>query len=125
MNDKITEAAKIIAKNVFAMLIYAVEHDNRVDFVYFADNTPDEDIINAAQESALKLLGCDVGILDIRDFTEFDRIQLIQKGVPIYSISPVLPQLAENKAIETMKTIVYEKSRMCKMKKECGSFFYQ
>ena len=125
MENKITEAAGIIAKAVLATLVYMVEHDGRMDFIYFASEQINEDVLYDVQSSVQDILKCDVGIISLQYFSEFDKINLFNNGTVVYCENPMIPRLVELHAAENLKSMMKEKNSMIERKKECGCFYLQ
>lgn len=102
-----------------------IEHDGRIDFVYITNEQIKEDILYDVQTSAAGLLKCDVDILDIRYFSEFDRINLLHQSKIVYCENPMLPKMIEVKALESLKTMLQEKNNLISRMEESGCYYLQ
>lgn len=125
MKNKVDTIAELIAKTVFSPLVYMVEHDDRIDFVYITNEEISDDKLYDVQNSASVLLKCDVDILDIRYFSEVDKLTLLRSSKPIYCENPILPKLIETKAVESIKIMVKQKNDIIDRKSEFGCYFLQ
>lgn len=115
----------LIARAFFSPLVYMVEHDNRIDFVYITDRDISEDTLYDVQASASLMLKCDVDILDIRYFSEVDKLMLLRHSKLVYCENPMLPQIIETRAEENLKAMVRQKKDITNRKAESGCWFLQ
>ena len=125
MKNAINTVAQIIAKTILSPLVYMVEHDGRIDFVYITNEPIGEDALYDVQSSAESLLKCDVDIIDIRYFSEFDKINLLQQSKIVYCENPMLPKMIEVKALESLKTMLQEKNNLISRIEEIGCYYLQ
>lgn len=125
MKSKVNTIAGLIAKTVLSPIVYMVEHDNRIDFVYITNEEISDDKLYDVQNSASILLKCDVDILDIRYFSEIDKLTLLKNSTPVYCENPILPKLVEANAIESIKLMTKQKNEIIERKSELGCYFLQ
>ena len=125
MKEIIDKIAGLIADAVLSPLIYMVEHDGRIDFIYISNEEISEDVLYNVQMSASGMLNCDVDILDIRYFSEFDKISLIQKSQIVYCENPILPKIIELRSIESLRDMIKEKDSVIERKKEYDCYYLQ
>ena len=90
---------KIISKNILTPVIYMIENDNLLDFICFCDrNIKMQEIYNVEQQIK-EVTSKNVEIIDIREFGESERIEVINQSTLIYYISAPF-----KKAPESQKT---------------------
>ena len=76
---------KIISKNILTPVIYMIENDNLLDFICFCDrNIKMQEIYNVEQQIK-EVTNKNVEIIDIREFGESERIEVINQATLIYS----------------------------------------
>lgn len=103
MKNKISRTAEIIAKRTLSSLVYTVEHNNRVDFIYFSKEPVDDEVVYNLESDAHNMLGCEVGIVDMRYFSEPDKFNLFEYGAVAYTENALIHQILKLRALEGLK----------------------
>mgnify|MGYP000016621115 FL=1 len=84
---------KIISKNILTPVIYMIENDNLLDFICFCDrNIKMQEIYNVEQQIK-EVTSKNVEIIDIREFGESERIEVINQATLIYSEHPLIEKI--------------------------------
>ena len=84
---------KIISKNILTPVIYMIENDNLLDFICFCDrNIKMQEIYNVEQQIK-EVTNKNVEIIDIREFGESERIEVINQATLIYSEHPLIEKI--------------------------------
>lgn len=119
----IQEAIDIISESVITPVIYLINTDDHICFVCFLNpNTVYERVINA-QEKLSKLLNSNAVILDIREFDECDRVDILEKADMIYCADSNLKKLFEMSLLNDCKRAFEEKSGIIDREKSCDSMY--
>ncbi|MFR8615811.1 MAG: hypothetical protein ACLVD3_10920 [Hominilimicola sp.] len=94
---------KIISKNILTPVIYMIENDNLLDFICFCDrNIKMQEIYNVEQQIK-EVTNKNVEIIDIREFGESERIEVINQATLIYSEHPLIEKIFAQSMMEDFK----------------------
>ena len=104
---------KIISKNILTPVIYMIENDNLLDFICFCDRNIKE------------VTNKNVEIIDIREFGESERIEVINQATLIYSEHPLIEKIFAQSMMEDFKIAMDERKDVQQRYKECGTCYLQ
>lgn len=123
-NNKIMqEAIDIISESVLTPVIYMINTGENICFVCFLNGkTPYEQVVNA-EEKLSKLLNNNAVIMDIREFSEYDRVNILEKADMIYCADSNLKKLFELSLLNDAKKAFEEKNGIVDRIKNCDSMF--
>lgn len=126
MNDKITkEAVDIILKSVVTAVLYMVEHNGRVDFIYVSQSTVSDEILYPVQEELKNLFDCDVELVDINYFDILDRLQVIKKAEMVYCEGEKTKDGLQWQMAKEIQDYMHKRVELIKRRKEDGVFYMQ
>lgn len=121
----IDKVSGIITDNILTPIIYMIEDEFSVEFVCFCDlNIESEKFIETEMKLA-KLLGKEVVLLDIREYDEVDRMEVIQDGKIIYMAHPAFERIFAMSTVEDIKRSTIEKTELLKRYNSSGSVYLQ
>ena len=116
---------KIISKNILTTVIYMIENANLLDFICFCDrNIKMQEIYNVEQQIK-EVTSKNVEIIDIREFGESERIEVINQATLIYSEHPLIEKIFAPSMMEDFKIAMDERKDVQQRYKECGTCYLQ
>ncbi len=125
MNDSktINQAVEIISENMVTPVIYKIDTEEHICFVCFLNGkTPYEQVV-AAEEKLTHLLNFTAVIMDIREFSECDRIDILEKADMIYCADQNIKRLFELSLMNDSKRAYEEKCSIVDRQKNCNSIY--
>ena len=94
-NKLIKEAIDIISTGVLNPVIYMINTDENICFVCFCDkSTPYESIVSTEKRLS-ELLKSNAVIMDIREFSDNERMDIMQKAEMIYCADKNIQKIFE------------------------------
>ncbi len=121
----IDKAVKIISKRVLTPIIYLSEYDGGAEFICFCDgNITIQELYDAEQELS-KAIDIHSEILDIREFCESERVEIIDNCKLIYSEDEFIEQLFAGSMLADYRKMLEEKRDMFIRKQDNGSYYLQ
>ena len=118
-------AVRVINENILTPIIYMIEHEYTIDFICFCDrNITMQEIYNAEHIISAKT-GKQIEIIDIREFGESDRIDVINQATLIHSEHPVIEQIFTQSMLEDFKFAMNERNGVLERYKESGTCYLQ
>ncbi|MCC8169648.1 MAG: hypothetical protein LIO59_04695 [Oscillospiraceae bacterium] len=121
--EKISKAAEIISKKVLTPIIYMAEHEDWVEFICFCDGKITIREIYETEQLVKNEIGMDVEIIDIREFPELERPEIISEYSLIHSENPLIEKLFTASMMTDYQNLMDEKRSMLERKRECGTYF--
>lgn len=122
--DRIEKAAQIISERILTPVLYMYEEEV-TEFICFCDaNTAREDF-EAAQTAVYNALGIGCEIVDIREFSEWERVEIMSSSRLIYTADPMLHAMFETALCADMQGSINEKNAMLEREKRAGSYYLQ
>lgn len=116
---------KIISKNILTPVIYMIENDNLLDFICFCDrNIKMQEIYNVEQQIK-EVTNKNVEIIDIREFGESERIEVINQATLIYSEHPLIEKIFAQSMMEILKLLWMKERTVQQRYNECGTCYLQ
>lgn len=91
----LNEAIDIISTGVLTPIIYMINIEENICFVCFCDNSTPCESIAATEKKLSELLKIDAVIMDIREFSEIERMEIVQKAEMIYCADKNMQKLFE------------------------------
>lgn len=118
-------SAEIINEHILTPVIYMLESDFQIEFVCFCDTNIEAEQFARTEEKLNNLFDVDAVIMDIREYDEMDRMEIIQNGELIYTAHPVFEQLFASSMAEDVRIKAIEKSELIKRYNASGSVYLQ
>jgi hypothetical protein len=123
--EKMSKAAQIISRNVLTPIIYMLEHEDWVEFVCFCDGKITiQELYNTEQELK-ELLEKDAEVIDIREFSEFERLDIINQYELIHTSDPIIEKIFTASMMTDYQNLVDEKRNLLNRRQMCGSYLIQ
>ena len=123
--ELIEKTVKIISENVLTPIIYMMENDDFLSFICFCDrHITMQEIYDVEQKIKIET-GKDAEIVDIREFGESERLEVINHARLIHSEHPVIENIFAQSMIEDFKIAMEERKDVLSRQREMGTFYLQ
>ncbi len=119
------KAVDIINDNILTPVIYLIEDSYRYEFVCFCDTNITFEVVAEAEYALSNLLDKNAMVIDIREYCESDRMDIIKDGELIYTASPVFEKVFEMSMAEDFRRAAIEKSELLKRYDNSGTVYLQ
>ena len=110
MDDKMkSEIVSIFNERILSPVLYMAEYDDVVDLICFCDRNI---IIGEVYETEMALhaaTGRQFEIVDIREFDEFDRLDIVHNAELIYSEDRLIEKVFEQSMLEDFEIMMRER----------------
>jgi hypothetical protein len=125
MADNIYKAIHLLREKILTPILYMIEYSDRINFICFCDkNIKMEELYNTSSELT-NILGIPAEIMDIREFSEADRLDILKNAKLVYSEDPIIEQIFIASMAEDYRNSVMEKLSMIDRYKQTGSYYLQ
>lgn len=125
MADNINKAIHLLREKILTPILYMMEYSDRINFICFCDkNIKMEELYNTSSELT-NILGIPAEIMDIREFSEADRLDILKNAKLVYSEDPIIEQIFIASMAEDYRNSVMEKLSMIDRYKQTGSYYLQ
>ncbi|MCC8161241.1 MAG: hypothetical protein LIO53_08080 [Oscillospiraceae bacterium] len=124
-SEQTTQMIKIISENILTPIIYMIEHEDIVDFICFCDRNITMQEIYDTELKLKDIVGKDAEIIDIREFVESERLDVINRAVLIHSEHPLIEKVFEQSMLEDFKIAMAERKDVLERHKESGMCYLQ
>ena len=118
-------AVRLISKRVLTPVIYLSEYDNGAEFICFCDGSITISELYEAEQELSQALGINAEILDIREFNEPERIDIVSNCELIYSEDKFVELLFQYSMLSDFGETVRRKNSLIERKLENGSYYIQ
>ncbi len=126
MTSELTEKmAKIISQNILTPVIYMIENDDIVDFICFCDRNITMQEIYNVEQMIKEETGKNVEIIDIREFGESERLEVINHATLIHSEHPLIENIFTQSMLEDFKIAMEERKGVLARQREMGTCYLQ
>lgn len=123
--ELINKLAKIISDNILTPIIYMIENNNVLDFICFCDRNIKMQEIYDVEQQIKELTGKNVEIVDIREFGESERLEVINQAVLIHSEHPLVEKVFANSMVEDFKLAMEKRNNVLVRHRESGTCYLQ
>ena len=121
----IAEAVRIIEDSVLTPVIYMAETDFKAEFICFCGAEFSEEEAFEVGEKLTRLLEKPTELVDISEYNENDRLEIIQTAELVYSEDPLIEQMFTLGMAEEYRRIQEQKKSMLKRMSEIGTYYLQ
>lgn len=126
MTSELTERmARIISNNILTPVIYMIENKDTVDFICFCDRNITMQEIYNVEQIIKEETGKRAEIIDIREFGESERLEVINHATLIHSEHPLIESIFTQSMLEDFKIAMDERKGVLERHKECGTCYLQ
>ncbi len=120
--EKLVGAIETILDNILTPIIYMYV-DEVIEFVCFCDGNVDDDVLRKTEEIIYTNYDIRAEVLDIREFDESDRCEIVTNAELVYAVDDVVKMLFETAMFTDMKSIMEEKRAALERKFETGTYY--
>ncbi len=124
-NELSEKIAKIISSNILTPVIYMIETSEVVDFICFCDRHVTIQEIYDVEKLIKDETGITAEILDIREFGESERLEVINHATLIHSEHPMIETIFTQSMLEDFQLAMDERKDVLDRKKETGTCYLQ
>lgn len=126
MTTDLTEKmVKIISQNILTPIIYMIENEEIIDFICFCDRNITMQEIYNVEQIIKNETGKNVEIIDIREFDESERLEIVNTATLIHSEHPLIENIFTQSMIEDYKIAMGERRNVLLRQKELGICYLQ
>lgn len=123
--EKIKKAAQIISEKVLTPVIYMSEHEDWIEFICFCDGKITVQELYDTEQILKDVLGKETELVDIREFSEFERLDIVTQYELIHSENPFIEKMFTTSMMTDYQNLMNEKRSMLNRQHECGTYFVQ
>lgn len=116
------DSVEIILDRILTPIIYLYA-DEVFEFICFPNSNISDEDFKEAEESLYLNLGIKAEIIDIRNFTESERLEITKSAQLLYAEDEIIKMLFETAtAADNERSIKYKKELLLR-KKDTGSYY--
>lgn len=120
--NELQTAVEIITERILTPILYMYEEEV-TEFICFSDsNAPQEDF-DEAERVVFETLGLKCEIVDIREFSESDRLEITNTARPVYAADSLVQVLFESAMYADVQRIIDERSSIIQRKSDTESYY--
>ena len=121
--EKLDKAIDIILENILTPVLYMYD-DEVTEFIVFSDSrVMDGEVFRRTEAEISFNLGMNVEIIDMREFDQSDRTEIMLNAELLYSESDVMLASFEKALFEDMELQTFEKIIAIERKSETGTYY--
>lgn len=123
--ELIKKSVDIINSKILTPVIYMSDHGDWVEFVCFCDGKIKMQELYDTELELKKVLNKDAEIIDIREFSEAERIEVIEQYELIHSENQIVEKILTASLLSDYHNLISEKQLMLNRKHELGTYYVQ
>ena len=121
--EMLDKAIDIILENILTPVLYMYD-DEVTEFIVFSDSrVMDGEVFRRTEAEISFNLGMNVEIIDMREFDQSDRMEIMLNAELLYSESDVMLASFEKALFEDMELQTFEKIIAIERKNETGTYY--
>ncbi len=124
-HDMIDKAVKIITEHILTPIIYLLESDDFLSFICFCDRHITMGEIYNAEKMLRDETGINAEIVDIREFSESERLDVVNQAVLIHTEHPMIEGVFTQSMIEDFKIAMQLRNDVLTRHREMGTVYLQ
>lgn len=124
-SEKTIRLAQIISESILTPIIYMLEEENRLSFICFCDRHITMQEIYDVEQQLEKETGVKSDIIDIREYCETERVNVLSDAALIYSEHPLLEKIFAQTMLEEFRVAMAERKDVLARQKESGTYYLQ
>lgn len=119
---KIKAAVEIITKRILTPVLYLYEEEV-LEFICFSDSCAPQEDFDEAERLIYEALGIQCEIVDIREFSTRDRLEIIETAELVYSADHLVQMLFESAMSAEAQQSEAIKEILIQRKKDTGTYY--
>lgn len=123
--DTTAKLVQLISLNVLTPIIYMRETEDMLEFICFCDKHITMQEIYDVETSISELTGKKAEIIDIREYCETERIEVIHDSELIYSEHSIIEQVFTQSMIEDYRIAMAERKDVLNRGRSTGTYYIQ
>lgn len=123
--ELIFKAVEIIKTKVLTPVIYMSEYEDRIEFICFCDGKITIQDLYETEQEIKGILGKDAEIIDIREFSEAERLDIIEQYELVHSENPLIEKIFTASMLTDYQNLMDEKRNLLNRQQECGTYYVQ
>lgn len=124
-SEKTMRLAQIISEGILTPIIYMLEEEDRLSFICFCDRHITMQEIYDVEQQLEKETGIKSDIIDIREYCETERVNVLNGAALIYSEHPLLEKIFAQTMLEEFRAAMEERKDVLARHKESGTYYLQ
>ncbi len=126
MNTELKQKAiEIITEHILTPVLYLLEDDYQNEFVCFCDTNMDFAVVSETEMLLSEVLQKNTVVIDIREYCEADRMEIINEAELIYTANPMFERIFELSMAEDFRRVAVQKAELLKRYDNSGSVYLQ
>ena len=125
MNENMETAVKCFKERILTPILYMLEYEDKVDFICFCDQNIKLKELNEVSGKLTDILGVPAEVIDIREFSESDRIEILKNAKLVYAEDPIIEQVFVASMAEDFNNSINKKREMLNRYMSTGSIYLQ
>lgn len=125
MEDINEKAIRLFKEKILTPVLYIMEYKEKVEFICFCDKNIKMSVLNSVGEELTEILGKPAEIVDIREFSEADRVEVLKTAEPAFSEDAFIERVFISSIAEDYRMAAAEKNNMLNRYKSSGSCYLQ
>ena len=118
-------AIEVITDSILTPVLYLLEDDYQNEFVCFCDTNMDFDVVAETEMRLNELLQKNTVVIDIREYCEADRMEIINEAELIYTANPMFERIFEISMAEDYRRAAIQKAELLRRYDNSGSIYLQ
>lgn len=126
MNTELKQKAiEVITEHILTPVLYLLEDDYQYEFVCFCDTNMDFAVVAETEMLLSEILQKNTVVIDIREYCEADRMEIINEAELIYTANPMFERIFELSMAEDFKRVAVQKAELLRRYDSSGSVYLQ
>ena len=119
------KTARIISENILTPVIYMLESEDTLSFICFCDRHITMQEIYDVEKILKDETGMNAEIVDIREFGESERLEVVNQAKLIHSEHPMIESIFAQSMMEDYKIAMEERKDVLIRQRDMGTFYLQ
>lgn len=125
MSENMEKALRVLTERILTPILYTIEYDYKINFICFCDKNIKLSDLYEAENELTDILGIPAEIIDIREFSEPDRMEVLKRATLVYSADPEMEKIFISSVAEDYAKCLMEKMSMIARYRHTGSGYLQ
>lgn len=122
-DELLKEIVEIVANHILTPVIYMFEDSELIEFICFLDRGIADEDIDAVEQIIYSGYGVNCEILDLRQFSEDDRIDILHHAELVYAVDDTVLALMQAAIYADYEQMYRTKQEILDRKESTGSYY--
>ncbi len=123
--EMLDKVKAIITANILTPVVYFIENEDTLEFICFCDRHITMQEIYNVEQMIKSVTGQNAEIIDIREFSESERLEVIHNAELIHSEHPIIEYVFAQSMVEDYRVAMEQRRSMLDRQRETGTFYLQ